>query len=48
MEFNGKVILIVGASLGIGRALALRLAGEGADVVDRQRARRIRLQGVFT
>jgi len=31
--FEGKVVLIVGASSGIGRALALRLAREGASVV---------------
>jgi len=33
MNFDGKVALIVGASSGIGRALALRLASEGARVV---------------
>ena len=33
MEFNGKVALLVGASSGIGRVLALRLADEGAQVV---------------
>lgn len=33
MNFNGKVVLIVGASSGMGRTLALRLAGEGAHVV---------------
>ncbi|MCB4362117.1 SDR family NAD(P)-dependent oxidoreductase [Hydrogenophaga taeniospiralis] len=32
MEFKNKVVLIVGASSGIGRVLALRLAGEGAVV----------------
>jgi glucose 1-dehydrogenase len=31
--FEGKVALITGASLGIGRAIALRMAEEGADVV---------------
>ncbi|MFP3614498.1 SDR family NAD(P)-dependent oxidoreductase [Paraburkholderia sp. SIMBA_050] len=33
VHFRDKVVLIVGASSGIGRVLALRLAGEGAHVV---------------
>lgn len=33
MKFEGKVALIVGASSGIGRTLALRLASEGAHAV---------------
>ncbi|PDS60071.1 short-chain dehydrogenase [Rhizobium anhuiense] len=33
MQFAGKVVLIVGASSGMGRVLALRLAGLGAKVV---------------
>ena len=32
MEFSGRVVLVVGASTGIGRAVALRLAAEGAQV----------------
>ena len=33
IEFNGKVALVTGASRGIGRAIAIRLAGLGAKVV---------------
>ncbi|ACM38395.1 oxidoreductase protein [Allorhizobium ampelinum S4] len=33
MHFSGKIILIVGASSGMGRVLAQRLAGEGAKVI---------------
>lgn len=33
MEFHGKIALVTGAGQGIGRAIALGLAGEGADVV---------------
>nr|WP_314263033.1 acetoin reductase [uncultured Moellerella sp.] len=32
MALNGKVILVTGAAQGIGRAIALRLAKEGADI----------------
>ena len=33
MRFQGKTILITGASRGIGKAIAMKLAGEGANIV---------------
>ena len=32
MSINGKVVLVTGSGQGIGRAIALRLARDGADV----------------
>ena len=33
MDLNGKIIVVTGAASGIGRALALRFAAEGAKAV---------------
>ncbi len=33
MRFKGKIVLVTGGSRGIGRAIALKFAGEGADVI---------------
>jgi citronellol/citronellal dehydrogenase len=33
MSFQGKTVLVTGASRGIGKAMALKLAGEGANIV---------------
>ena len=33
MRFAGKIALVTGSSRGIGRAIALRLARDSADVV---------------
>ncbi len=45
-ELNGKVVLVTGASRGFGRAIALRLASEGAKVVVNVRRSLAEAQGV--
>jgi len=40
VQFAGKAVVVTGASRGIGRAIAVRLAAEGADVVVNYRANR--------
>jgi len=45
MEFEGKVALVTGAGSGIGKAAALTMAGQGADLVLVSRSR-IELENV--
>lgn len=40
-SFKGKVVIITGASYGIGKAIALRLSAEGADTVLAARSREL-------
>ncbi len=46
-RFEGKVALITGASRGIGRGIALHLAGQGADVVVNYHSHRDEAEGVI-
>jgi 3-oxoacyl-[acyl-carrier protein] reductase len=45
-RFEGKSVLITGASRGIGRAIALRMAEEGANVAIHYRRERLRAEQV--
>ena len=38
MRLDGKIVLVTGASSGIGRAIALGCAGQGADLALTYRA----------
>ena len=52
MDFNDKVALVTGASVGIGRAVALKFAQHGAKVVlldidNKPRSRNITVQIIY-
>jgi len=47
-RFDGKVVLVTGASLGIGRGIALCLAEEGANVMVNYRSHRDEAEAVVT
>ena len=48
MNHKGKIALVTGASRGIGRAIALKLAAEGAEVILNYRRSKTECEGVLS